>query len=147
MGRIRWGRLFRRGMAVCLATIALWLLVLGAGAHAITQGMDALGGSGAFVEAVLTAELGAPSETRLPFLLALAVDQSPLFAANLNTVAPIPHLPAPSVEILPNAQPAPDHDDVADQPPETTAAPEDIVERTLVPQSDQGYVTGGGLYL
>ena len=148
MGRIRWGRLFRRGMAVCLATITLWLLALGAGAHAITRGMDALGGSGVFVETVLRTELGDPTETRLPFLLGLAVGESPLFAANLDRGdLPIPDLPAPSVEILPNAQPAPDHDDIQDQPPETTVAPEDIVERTLVPTTDQGYVTGGGLYL
>ena len=32
-------------------------------------------------------------------------------------------------------------------PPETTAAPGDIVARTLVPTSPQGYVTAGGIYL
>lgn len=147
MGRIHWGRLFRRGMAVCLATLALWLLVLGAGAGAVSRGMNALGINGAFVEAVLRTELGDRSEDPLPFLLRLAVRGSPLFAANLGSVPLSPSFPTPSAEALPNAQPAPDHDDLQDQPPQTTAAPEDIVERTLVPTTDQGYVTGGGLYL
>ena len=31
-GRIYWGRLFRRTGAACLATVAIWGLLLGAGA-------------------------------------------------------------------------------------------------------------------
>ena len=47
---------------------------------------------------------------------------------------------------MPDAQPAPDHDDLTESP-QTTTAPGDIVERTLIPSSSQGYDTGAGLYL
>ncbi len=70
------------------------------------------------------------------------MDQSPLLVANPGRETE----PAPSVEPLPNAQPAPDHDDITEAP-ETTTAPGDIVERTLVPTTTEGYVTGAGLYL
>ena len=43
MKQIQWGRFFRRGMAVCLATIALWLMVLGASAGAASGRWEELG--------------------------------------------------------------------------------------------------------
>ena len=54
---------------------------------------------------------------------------------------------APATPDLPAGQPAQDHDDISEPPPETTAAPEDIIARTLVPTSTQGYEVSGSLYL
>lgn len=145
MGRnIRWGRLFRRAAALFLATIGLWLLLMGAGAGAVSGAAEALGESGDFVSAALRTELGPAKADPLTFWGRLAVNQSPLLAANPGRETD----PAaePSAEPLPNAQPAPDHDDIT-EPPETTTAPGNIVERTLVPTTTQGYVTGAGLYL
>ena len=58
MGKISWGRLFRRGVAVCLATLALWALLLSAGAGAVAGELRRLSSSERFVTAVLRAELG-----------------------------------------------------------------------------------------
>lgn len=140
--KIKWGRLFRRSAALFLATMGLWLLLIGAGAGAASGAAEALGGSGDFVSAALRTELGPARADPLSFWGRLAVDQSPLLVANPGRETE----PAPSVEPLPNAQPAPDHDDITEAP-ETTTAPGDIVERTLVPTTTEGYVTGAGLYL
>lgn len=140
--KIKWGRLFRRSAALFLATMGLWLLLIGAGAGAASGAAEALGGSGDFVSAALRTELGPARADPLSFWGRLAVDQSPLLVANPGRETE----PAPSAESLPNAQPAPDHDDITEAP-ETTTAPGDIVERTLVPTTTEGYVTGAGLYL
>ena len=55
MGKISWGRLFRRGVAVCLATLALWALLLSAGAGAVAGELRRLSSSEIFVTAVLRA--------------------------------------------------------------------------------------------
>jgi stage II sporulation protein P len=145
MKKAGWKRFFRRGTAVCLATLALWLLLTGAGSAA--GGLEALGDNGDFVTAALRVELGDPAGEGLPFWQRLALSQSPLLSANLGEGTEVSESPAPTAEPLPDAQPAPDHDDLTEEPPQTTAAPEDIVERTLVPTTDQGYDTGAGLYL
>ena len=144
MKQIQWGRFFRRGMAVCLATIALWLMVLGASAGAASGRWEELGANEALITAALRTELGY-DEWELSFWDRLVLSQSSLLWANLipPDTAEIP----PTPQILPNAQPAPDHDDVTEEPPPSTAAPGDIVERTLVPTTGEGYVTGAGLYL
>ena len=143
MTRIQWGRLFRRGSAVCLATLAVWLLLAGAGTGAVMGAAESLGNSGAFVSAALRMELGPDPADPLSFWQRLAVNQSPLLSANGGSLPPAKQEDSP----LPDAQPAPDRDDVTDTPPETTVAPGDIIERTLVPTTTQGYVTGAGLYL
>ena len=144
MKQIQWGRFFRRGMAVCLATIALWLMVLGASAGAASGRWEELGANEALITAALRTELGY-DERELSFWDRLVLSQSSLLWANLipPDTAEVP----PTPQILPNAQPAPDHDDVTEEPPLSTAAPGDIVERTLVPTTGEGYVTGAGLYL
>lgn len=149
MGNIHWGRLLRRGGAVCLATVTLWLLLAGAGAGAVSGAAGALGGNGRFVAAALRAELG-EADSPLPFRQRLAVSQSPLLERNPGREAPAgpePAQPVPAASPLPAAQPAPDHDDVTEEPPQTTAAPEDVVERTLIPTTADGYTTGAGIYL
>lgn len=142
MGKISWGRLFRRGVAVCLATLALWALLLSAGAGAVAGELRRLSSSERFVTAVLRAELG-DSEGGLPFWQRLAVGQSALLEANPGGKKEEPAQTSP----LPMAQPAPDHDDVTEERLPQHAGTGDIVERTLVPATDEGYVTGGGLYL
>ena len=146
MGKIRWGRIFRRGTAVCLASLGLWLLMAGAGPGAVGGAAQALAHSEAFVTAALRTELG-EVETGLPFWQRLAVAQSPLLERNAGgKKSPEPD-PAPTAAPLPDAQPAPDRDDEGEEEPQTTVAPENIVERTLVPTTTQGYDTGAGLTL
>ena len=142
MGKISWGRLFRGGVAVCLATLALWALLLSAGGGAVAGELRRLSSSERFVTAVLRAELG-DSEGGLPFWQRLAVGQSALLEANPGGKKEEPAQTSP----LPMAQPAPDHDDVTEERLPQHAGTGDIVERTLVPATDEGYVTGGGLYL
>lgn len=146
MKGIYWKRLLRRTLAVFLATIALWLLGLGltVGAHSGT--LQTLGSNESFVFHALQSELGDRELANLPLPLRIAAQQSPLLLANLSNLDP-EALPTPSAQPLPNAQPAPDRDDLHEEEPQSTVAPGDIVERTLVPSSDGGYVTGAGLYL
>lgn len=145
MRRIHWGRLLRRSLSLCMAVLALWLLLLGAGAASVEQGLEALGQNGDFVTAALRFELGPSGQEPLPFWQRLAVEQSPLLAAN-PPKAGEPSLPQESTQ-LPNAQPAPDHDDMTEEPAPAAAEPGEVVERTLIPTTTQGYVTGAGLYL
>ena len=144
-GPILWKRLFRRSAALFLATLAVWLLLLcGGGAGAL----QSLGESGAFVSTALAAELGKTGGDTLDKLDGwdrLAVGQSLLLAGNQEAVAQ--HLDGEEPELqLPAGQPAQDHDDLVEEP-QTTTAPSDIIARTLIPTSPQGYDVAGGLYL
>ena len=144
-GPILWKRLFRRSAALFLATLAVWLLLLcGGGAGAL----QSLGESGAFVSTALAAELGKTGGDTLDKLDGwdrLAVGQSLLLAGNQEAVAQ--HLDGEEPELqLPAGQPAQDHDDLVEEP-QTTTAPSDIIARTLIPASPQGYDVAGGLYL
>jgi len=137
MHKIKWGRLFRRLLALLLAAAAVGALLGTGGAWAR---------SADFVSAALRVELGPAEGDALPFWARLAAAGSPLLAANPPKSVPTPSA-APEPETLPPAQPAPDRDDLSEEPPAATTAPDDIVERTLVPTSSEGYVTGAGLYL
>lgn len=144
-GPILWKRLFRRSAALFLATLAVWLLLLcGGGAGAL----QSLGESGAFVSTALAAELGKTGSDTLDKLDGwdrLAVGQSLLLSGNQEAVAQ--HLDGAEEEIqLPAGQPAQDHDDLVEEP-QTTTAPSDIIARTLIPTSPEGYDVAGGLYL
>jgi len=151
--KVSWGRLLRRFFALFLATVGLWLLLMGAGAGAVDRAAGSLSSSAAFVQAALTAELG-PALGDAPLAVQLLAGESALLAANPPKVSssPIPQAtpepsPTPSAQELPQAQPAPDRDDVTEELPEPSTRQETVVERTLVPTSSQGYVTGAGLYL
>ena len=144
-GPILWKRLFRRSAALFLATLAVWLLLLcGGGAGAL----QSLGESGAFVSTALAAELGKTGGDTLDKLDGwdrLAVGQSLLLSGNQEAVAQ--HLDGEEPELqLPAGQPAQDHDDLVEEP-QTTTAPSDIIARTLIPTSPEGYDVAGGLYL
>lgn len=145
MRRIRWGRLLRRSLSLCMAVLALWLLLLGVGAGAAERSLEALGQNEDFVTAALRLELGPAGREVLPFWQRLAVGQSSLLEANPPRLSETPE--ARESAPLPNAQPAPDHDDMTEEPPPAAGEPGDVVERTLIPTTTQGYVTGAGLYL
>ena len=147
MGRkIRWGRLLRRAAALFLATLAVWVLPLCTGAGAADALRD-LAEDPDFVQAALSAELGPAADGPLAGLDGwgrLAVGQSPL----LLSLRPEGEGQSEGEKTLdlPAGQPAPDLDDLT-PPPATTAAPSDVVARTLAPTSPDGYVVSGGLYL
>lgn len=145
--KILWGRLLRRAAALFLATLAVWVLPLCTGAGA-ANALRELGEDPDFVAAALGAELGlAPEDGPLAALDGwgrLAVGQSPLLVAGGGT-EPVDEETEETLD-LPAGQPARDLDDIT-QPPVTTAAPSDIVARTLVPTSPDGYDVAGGLYL
>ncbi|BDF73070.1 hypothetical protein CE91St41_40540 [Oscillospiraceae bacterium] len=157
---IEWGRVLRRGAALFMATVAVWALLMGAGAGAAAEAFRSLGQSPDFVAAALRAELGAvPVEgdplSEMDGWQRLVLGQSAYLRAGLGTVSgyvppagePDPAGTDPNTD-RPAGQPAKDHDDInEDELPQSTAAPENIVERTLVPTSSQGYVTAGGIYL
>ena len=145
-GPILWKRLFRRSAALFLATMAVWLLLLcGGGAGAL----QSLGESGTFVSTALAAELGKTGGDALDQLDGwdrLAVGQSLLLSGNQEAVGRHLGQEVPEEIQLPAGQPAQDHDDLVEEP-QTTTAPSDIIARTLIPSSPQGYDVAGGLYL
>ena len=150
--RIQWGRLLRRSLALFLATLAVWTLLVCSGGGSAANAFRSLGQDPGFVSAALSAELGQVAEDDGPLSglsgwARLVVDQSPLLRGNGDAVAGHLDGSAPATPDLPAGQPAQDHDDISEPPPETTAAPEDIIARTLVPTSTQGYEVSGGLYL
>lgn len=150
--RIQWGRLLRRSLALFLATLAVWALLVCSGGGSAANAFRSLGQDPGFVSAALSAELGQVAEDDGPLSglsgwARLVVDQSPLLRGNGDAVAGHLDGSAPATPDLPAGQPAQDHDDISEPPPETTAAPEDIIARTLVPTSTQGYEVSGGLYL
>ncbi len=134
-------RFLRRSVAVCAAGIGVWLLLTTPTAWGVAAHVRSAG----FATAALRSELGW-ADSPLPFWQRLAAEQSPLLEHNLTAeAAPVP---AASGEPLPDAQPAPDRDEQTEgESGEAPAARGEIVERTLVPTSGAGYVTGAGLYL
>ena len=127
--RIQWGRLLRRSLALFLATLAVWALLVCSGGGSAANAFRSLGQDPGFVSAALSAELGQVAEDDGPLSglsgwARLVVDQSPLLRGNGDAVA----------GHLDGSAPA-------------TPAPEDIIARTLVPTSTQGYEVSGSLYL
>ena len=144
--RIRWGRLLRRSAALFLAALAGWALLLAGGVGSAAGALRELGESPGFVSAALSLELGqAAGPEALDGWAGLVAGQSPLLLGSRE--AALRRAGGEEAPDLPAGQPAPDHDDVNQPLPETTAAPGDIVARTLAPTSPQGYVTAGDLYL
>ena len=143
----RWKRALRRAAALFFATLALWLLGLTCdlGAACVK-----LGESSAFVAAALSAELGTQVSEDSPWAdlnrwQRLALSQSPLLQAgsldpdlSSQDAQPEPDQRSPVLSDEDNAEPA---------LPQTTAAPEDIQERTLLPADSEGYLAAQGVYL
>ena len=85
--RIQWGRLLRRSLALFLATLAVWALLVCSGGGSAANAFRSLGQDPGFVSAALSAELGQVAEDDGPLSglsgwARLVVDQSPLLRGN-----------------------------------------------------------------
>ena len=143
-GQGRWTRMLRRGVALFLTTVTVWVLSLTADMGAAAETFRTLAESPAFVSAALRAELGnlPEEESGLTGWQKLVLGQSPTLSARLGAGDG-------TEEDQPSAQPAGEPDDPEDpeELPEVTAAPEDIVGRTLLPTSGEGYDGAQGVYI
>ena len=143
-GQGRWTRLLRRGVALFLTTVTVWVLSLTADMGAAAETFRTLAESPAFVSAALRAELGnlPEEEGGLTGWQKLVLGQSPTLSAGLGTGDG-------TAEDRPSAQPTGEPDDPEDpeEVPQVTAAPEDIVGRTLLPTSGEGYDSAQGVYI
>lgn len=144
---INWKRALRRMAALFFATLALWLMSLTCDFGAACQ---RLGESAALISAALQAQLGPKTWGNSPLAQMdqwqrLAVSQSALLRTNaLNTQGVQAVLPAGE----PDSLPADTGEDYAEPAlPETTTAPEDIQERTLLPADTEAYLSAQGVTL
>lgn len=144
-------RWLRRTAALFLAVIAIWLLALTCDVgNACLQ----LGEASAFAAAALQAELGPETWLDTPWnklnrWQRLALSESAFLEAGAESVAQLQSdsaadpAPAPS-----SAAPIQVPEDLAETPlPETTAAPEDIRDRTLLPSENEGALATQGVFL
>lgn len=148
--RFSWGGTLRRIIALFLATVALWLLSLTCDFRAACV---RLGENYTFVSSVLQAELGLEPPKNDPLAQMnrwerLALSQSSLLSTGTARVEPDqPPMTAPSDPVFPDP-PQMDSEDHSEPPlPQTTTAPEDIMERTLLPADTEGYLSTQGVYL
>ena len=144
-------RWLRRTVALFLSTAAIWLLAL------TCDPQDAcvrLGENSAFVAAALQAELGADtwSDTpwnRLTHWQQLALGESAFLQAGIQ---PQPS-PSPGFSVDSEAPPtvsipSQGAEDLAEPLlPETTTAPENILDRTLIPSESEGVLRSQGVFL
>lgn len=145
--KFRWGRALRRAAALFFATIALWLLWLTCD---FGTACLRLGESSAFVAAALRAELGPDTWTEgtltgLDRWQRLVLGQSALLRAGQADVERLLAEEA-SDETDPTGSKQLENDEEPPLP-QTTTAPEDIVERTLLPADTEGYLSAQGVYL
>lgn len=139
--------MLRRSAALFLATVTVWVLSLTADMGAAAEAVRTLAESPAFVSAALRAELGTfPADgsglEQLDGWERLVLGQSPTLLAGISGGAAAP-APLPEAE-----EPAAEEDpDDPCQVPAVTSAPEDIVGRTLLPISANGYDAALGVYI
>lgn len=151
--RTRWPAILRRSLALFVAAVTLWLLWLTADFSAAGKALAGLADNAGLATALLTAELGDTGSQPLAGLDRLAVSQSSMLSANLDTVArwlednetaqhPV-ESSDPDVSVPPSQSPT------ASSDPEvlTTTAPDDIIGRTMVPGSSSRYVSRDGIYI
>ena len=143
-GQGRWTRMLRRGVALFLTTVTVWVLSLTADMGAAAETFRTLAESPAFVSAALRAELGnlPEEEAGLTGWQKLVLGQSPTLSAGVGkgeTGEAVQESPQPTGE--------PDDPEDPEEVPEVTVAPEDIVGRTLLPTSGEGYDSAQGVYI
>ena len=145
---IRW---LRRTFALFLAIVGIWLFALTCdpGAACVR-----LGESSAFVAAALQAELGPETWLDTPWnrlnpWQQLALSESAFLQAGSESIAQLQAEPSDEPTPTPTTSaPAQGAEDLAETPlPETTAAPEDILDRTLLPSESEGALAAQGVYL
>lgn len=153
----QWTKVLRRGAALFLATVTVWVLSLTADMGAAAETFRTLAESPAFVAAALQAELG-HVETGTDTLDALerwqrlVLDQSPTLMAGRAQVSRYLSDPTAQGDVdpeppQPSAVQEPDDPEDPHQLPASTTAPDDIVGRTLAPVSGDGYASAGGVYI
>ena len=150
-GQGQWPRVLRRGVALFLATVTVWVLSLTGDAGSAATALRTLAESPAFVSAALRAELGALPEDQgaedgLGPWQKLILGQSPALSAGAGEEGADP----PASQEAPPESAAPTEPDDPEDPevlPEVTTAPEDIVGRTLVPVDGSGYDAAQGVYI
>lgn len=141
-GQPGWTRGLRRTAALFLATVTIWILSLTTDFSGAAEAIRTLGESPAFVMAALEAELGRLPREDEPLLGRwgrLAVGQSTWLAAGESAVQQALTQPQPSAP--PHQEPDDPHDPA--ELPAVTAAPDDILARTL--KHEDGFLAGGSL--
>lgn len=133
-----WRRL-RQGLAVFVATAALWLIWLTADPSAIRSQLGSLAGSTRLALSLLSAELGPLDAEPLSALDRLVLAQSSLLAG-LPPAQPLSPPPVTGNDPPPPEDGPEDHEE-----PAVTAAPEDIIGRTMVAGTSAKYVTSGNV--
>lgn len=153
-GQGGWSKLFRRGIALFLTTVTIWVLSLTADMGAAAQTIQTLAESPAFVSAALRAELGNLPDDSDPMAALegwqkLILRQSPTLASGTDSAPQAQGTVDPTPEPSPSSSPLSDSDDPDDphQLPAVTTAPEDIIGKTLIPTSAAGYSTAQGVYI
>ena len=143
-GQGRWTRLLRRGVALFLATVTVWVLSLTADIGAAAETFRTLAESPTFVSAALRAELGdLPAEDQgLTGWQKLILGQSPSLSAGIGRGET-----GGDEEAAEEVEGEPDDPEDPENLPEVTAAPEDIVGRTLLPVNGDGYDAAQGVYI
>lgn len=161
--KIQWGRVFRRSAALFMATVAVWALLTLGGAGAATDAFHALGEDADFISSLLRAELGNVARPMGPLSVMdgwsrLALGQSALLRSNEKAVAARLEGGGGQAEIPPAGSDPAGEDPLASQSahedpddpqnlPQVTTAPDDIVARTLIPTSTDGYAYADGVYI
>lgn len=146
---LSWKRALRRIAALFFATVALWLLTLTCD---FGSACVRLGESSAFVATTLRAELGTEtwSDTSLSQMDSwqrLAVSQSVFLRTTEKKAVLQQEILSASDTAAPNST-FPTNEDSSEIPlPETTIAPKDIQERTLLPADTEAYLSTQGVYL
>ena len=143
-GQGRWTRLLRRGIALFLATVTVWVLSLTADIGAAAETFRTLAESPTFVSAALRAELGdLPAEDQgLTGWQKLILGQSPSLSAGIGRGET-----GGEEEAAEEVEGEPDDPEDPENLPEVTAAPEDIVGKTLLPVNGDGYDAAQGVYI
>lgn len=141
-------RWLRRTIALFLAVVAIWLLALTCDPGETLR----LGESSAFVAAALQAELGPATWSDTPWnqltrWQQLALGESAFLQAGSEAItrlqADVTNEQEPALP-----EPPPQIEDLEETPlPETTTAPEDILDRTLLPSESEGALATQGVYL
>ena len=144
-----WARALRWTAALFFATIAIWLLGLTCDVGAACT---RLGESSAFVAAALRTELGPETWAEgtwagMDRWQRLALGQSALLRAGEADVERLLAAQTSPLDTVDTPGPAGAEDDAETPLPQTTTAPEDIVERTLLPADSEGYLSTQGVYL
>ena len=143
-GQGRWTRLLRRGVALFLATVTVWVLSLTADMGAAAEAFRTLAESPTFVSAALRAELGdLPAEDQgLTGWQKLILGQSPSLSAGIGRGET-----GGDEEAAEEVEGEPDDPEDPENLPEVTAAPADIVGKTLLPVNGDGYDAAQGVYI